>query len=413
MIKSMTGYGRGEAVQSGRTITVEVRSVNNRYLDCTVKLPRMYVFAEEALKAGVQARISRGKVDVFVTIGPSEGGDVTVSVNRPAAGAYYAALCDLKASYGLKDEPTLALLTRFPDIFLVEKTPEDLEALGAGLRSVLDLALDDFDAMRTREGEKLREDVLRRAGTIEALTGQVEERAPGIVAAYRARLEPERGPVHIAGMTTMAECRAAMLAVRQAGCGDPWVSWACDEDGESPTRVAMLAALFVCEGMGAAAFGVDCPEASAPERLAELAAYAQIPLFRVRKGEVLPCPYTPAVRDPDAIPCATGTGPCFIRRTIDVGEELECGPDLLEDIIAAEDDPVGAVKIAIQSQDDVEIFAQHQYAVRKALCLWSDVPELLEEALRVYQGRAFYDGTGEIGREELERLSELYGLIIL
>ena len=96
-----------------------------------------------------------------------------------------------------------------------------------------------------------------------------------------------------------------------------------------------------------------------------------------------------------------------------MGDELECGPDLLEDIIAAEDDPVGAVKIAIQSQDDVDIFAQHQYAVRKALCLRSDVPELLECALRVYQGRAFYDGTGEIGQAELDRMSEMYGLIIL
>ena len=234
-----------------------------------------------------------------------------------------------------------------------------------------------------------------------------------LAAAYRLRLEPGKGPVHVAGMTTMAECRAALLAVKKLDCGAPWVSWVCDEDGESPTRVQMLAALFVCEGMGAAAFGIDCPEEAAQERMAELAAYARIPLFRVREGEVIPYPYERAVRDPDAIPCATGTGPCFIRRTIDVGEELECGPDLLEDIIAAEDDPVGAVKIAIQSQDDVDIFAQHQYAVRKALCLWSDVPELLEGALRVYQGRAFYDGTGEIGQAELDRLSELYGLIIL
>ena len=234
-----------------------------------------------------------------------------------------------------------------------------------------------------------------------------------LAAAYRLRLEPEKGPVHVAGMTTMAECRAALLAVREAGGPSPWVSWVCDEDGESPTRVQMLAALFVCEGMGAAAFGIDCPEEAAQERMAELAAYARIPLFRVREGEVIPYPYERAVRDPDAIPCATGTGPCFIRRTIDVGEELECGPDLLEDIIAAEDDPVGAVKIAIQSQDDVDIFAQHQYAVRDALCLWSDVPELLEEALRVYQGRAFYDGTGGLAREDLNRLAELYGLIVL
>ena len=234
-----------------------------------------------------------------------------------------------------------------------------------------------------------------------------------LTAAFRARLEPGRGPVHLRGMTAMAECRAGLLAAGELGCGPVWVSWSCDGEGLSPARVHMLAALFVCEGMGAAGFGVQCPEEDAGERLAQLAACARVPLFRVRAGEAEPYPYEPAPRDPDAIPCATGTDPCFISPTIDVGEELECGPDLLEDIIAAEDDPVGALKIAIQSQDDVDIFAQHQYAVRKALCLRSDVPELLECALRVYQGRAFYDGTGEIGQAELDRMSEMYGLIIL
>lgn len=240
-----------------------------------------------------------------------------------------------------------------------------------------------------------------------------ETRFEEIAAAYREQLVPGRGPVLIADMTTMAECRAALLAVREAGGPSPWVSWVCDEDGESPTRVHMLAALFVAEGMGAAAFGVGCPEEYAPERLKELAQYARVPLFWAGPDGLVPFAYTPSRRDPDAIPCATGTAPCFVTRTIDVGEELECTPNLLEDIIAAEDDPVGAVKILIQEPDDVEIFAQHQYAVRDALCLCSDVPELLEGALRVYQGRAFYDGTGGLERPELERLSRLYGLIVL
>lgn len=234
-----------------------------------------------------------------------------------------------------------------------------------------------------------------------------------LVAEYRAQIQPGRSPIYLAGMTTMAECRAALAAVREAGGPPAWVSWTCDEDGESPTRVHMLAALFVAEGMGAAAFGLSCPETAAVQRMNELAQYAQVPLFRVREGELLPYPYTPNRRDPDVIPCATGTAPCFVTRTVDVGDEIECGPDLLEDIIAAEDNPVGAVKIAIQEEDDVYIFAQHQYAVREALCLCSDVPELLEGALRVYQGRAFYDGTGGLERTELERLSRLYGLIVL
>ena len=234
-----------------------------------------------------------------------------------------------------------------------------------------------------------------------------------LVAEYRARLVPGQGPVHLAGMTTMAECRAALMAARETDCSPVWVSWACDEDGQSLTRVHMLAALFVSEGLQAAAFGIDCPEEAAQERLTELAQYARIPLFRVKAGEVTLFPYRRSMEDPDVIPCATGTAPCFVTRTVDVGEEIECGPDLLEDIIAAEDNPVGAVKIAIHEEDDVDIFAQNQYAVREALCLYSDVPELLEGALRVYQGRAFYDGTGGLERAELERLSRLYGLIVL
>ena len=188
MIKSMTGYGRGEAVLHGRPITVEVRSVNNRYLDCTVKLPRIYVFAEDAIKAAVQSHISRGKVDVFITIGPSESGDVSISVNRPVADGYYAALCALRDAYGLKDDISVSLMSRFQDVFLVEKTQEDLEAVSADICSVLELALRDFDAMRLREGEKLGQDVLSRAAAIEGLVSKVEVRSPGIVADYRARL---------------------------------------------------------------------------------------------------------------------------------------------------------------------------------------------------------------------------------
>ncbi|OUQ59407.1 YicC family protein [Flavonifractor sp. An112] len=188
MVKSMTGYGRGEANLNGRPITVELRSVNNRYLDCTVKLPRIYVFAEDAVKSRVQSRISRGKVDVYITIGPSANGDVSISVNKPVADGYYAALKDLRDTYGLRDDISVSLLSRFQDVFLVEKTQEDLEALSADICTVLDLALDDFDAMRTREGEKLCQDVRSRAATIEGLVSKVEKRSPGIVADYRAKL---------------------------------------------------------------------------------------------------------------------------------------------------------------------------------------------------------------------------------
>ncbi|NCE64611.1 YicC family protein [Pseudoflavonifractor sp. 524-17] len=184
----MTGYGRGEAVVQGRTITIELRAVNNRYLDCTVKLPRIYMFAEDRVKGMVQKCISRGKVDVFITIGPSAQGDVSISVNELMADGYYQALCSLRDRYGLKDDISTVALARFPDIFLVEKNQVDQEAIAAGITQVLELALSDFDAMRVREGEKLAADIHSRAETIAVLTGKVEARAPGIVADYRARL---------------------------------------------------------------------------------------------------------------------------------------------------------------------------------------------------------------------------------
>ena len=189
MVKSMTGYGRGETVLNGRTITVEIRSVNNRYLDCTVKLPRLYIFAEDAIKTRVQNSISRGKVDVFVTLDNAQTEQVVVSVNKPVADGYFAALNQLREQYGLTDNISLQLLTKFPDVLSVEKAPEDMESVAADICTAVDLALADFTQMREREGEKLAADVLDRAGTIKNLLTKVEERSPRTVSEYRAKLE--------------------------------------------------------------------------------------------------------------------------------------------------------------------------------------------------------------------------------
>ena len=204
MVKSMTGYGRGEAVVHGRSITVELRSVNNRYLDCTIKLPRIYVFAEDAIKSKVQAHISRGKVDVFVTIGPSENGDVSISVNKPVADGYYAALCALRDSYGLKDDISVSLLSRFQDVFLVEKTQEDVEAMAADICSVLELALADFDAMRRFQPdvEEVREHKGCRCGDV--LRGIM---APSECPLFRKICTPEN-PVGPCMVSSEGSCAA-------------------------------------------------------------------------------------------------------------------------------------------------------------------------------------------------------------
>ena len=189
MVKSMTGYGRAEDTLNGCTITVELRSVNNRYLDCNVRMPRLYLFAEETIKSRVQNTISRGKVDVFVTLDSTGGEQVQVSVNQPLADGYYAALTQLAERYGLSKDISVSLLSRFPDVLLAEKAEEDVEQRAQDICSVLDRALADFDQMRTREGARLEADVLSRAARIEELVGKVEERSPQTVAEYRAKLE--------------------------------------------------------------------------------------------------------------------------------------------------------------------------------------------------------------------------------
>lgn len=195
MVKSMTGYGRAEDTLNGCTITVELRSVNNRYLDCNVRMPRLYLFAEETIKSRVQNTISRGKVDVFVTLDSTGGEQVQVSVNQPLADGYYAALTQLAERYGLSKDISVSLLSRFPDVLLAEKTEEDVEQRAQDICSVLDRALADFDQMRTREGARLEADVLSRAARIEELVGKVEERSPQTVAEYRAKLEARMNEV--------------------------------------------------------------------------------------------------------------------------------------------------------------------------------------------------------------------------
>ena len=189
MVKSMTGYGRAREMRNGRDITVEVRSVNNRYLDCTVKMPRAYIFAEDRMKARVQQAVSRGKVDVFVTIDASAADEAVVAVNEPLARGYYEALTRLKTMFSLPGDVTPEVLAKFPDVLAVTKAEEDVEAIAADICAVLDDALAAYNDMRAVEGEKLASDVAGRVTTIETVVGKVEERSPQTVAAYRQRLE--------------------------------------------------------------------------------------------------------------------------------------------------------------------------------------------------------------------------------
>ena len=189
MVKSMTGYGRAVETVNGREFTVELRSVNNRYLDCTVKLPRSLSFAEDAVKQAVKNTISRGKVDVYISVHSEGAADVKVSLNAAMVEGYLAAMKQMAADYDVKDDISVSLLSRMPEVFTVEKPDVDEEQLRADLLSVVDKALAAYDAMRAAEGKALENDLRSRGNTILELVAQVEAGNGQTVIDYRTRLE--------------------------------------------------------------------------------------------------------------------------------------------------------------------------------------------------------------------------------
>ncbi len=185
----MTGYGRAVETLNGREFTVELRSVNNRYLDCTVKLPRSVSFAEEAVKQAVKQSVSRGKVDVFISIKSENSDDTKITLNRSVLEGYLAAMRQMVAEFGVHDDISVSTVSRLPEVFSVEKPEVDEEQLKADLMSVVAKALAGYDAMRCAEGLALDADLRRRGETILELVSQVEAGNGQTVIDYRARLE--------------------------------------------------------------------------------------------------------------------------------------------------------------------------------------------------------------------------------
>ncbi|MBQ9413422.1 MAG: YicC family protein [Oscillospiraceae bacterium] len=188
MIRSMTGYGSARATCAGLDLKLEIKSVNNRYLDCSVRLPRNLLFAEETVKTAVQRSLSRGKADVFVTVEGGLDSDSTVTVNQALAEGYAAAIQTLAERLDLEPGLTAYELSRFPDVLCLEKREADREEVLRDLNALAERAMEDFDAMRRREGQKLRDDIASRLDTIEVLVSEVERRSPETVTEYRERL---------------------------------------------------------------------------------------------------------------------------------------------------------------------------------------------------------------------------------
>ena len=188
MLKSMTVYGRVKVENDLREITVELRSVNHRYLDLNIKVPRIYGYLEEMVSKQAQAAIARGKVDIFVSVRAKEGADIRVSPNMAVIQGYVDAIRKVSETYGLSDEATALSLLRLPDAMEQSKEEADADQLKAEVSAVLDQALTEYNAMREKEGARLVEDVTYRAGLIAQSVDFVEQRSPDCVEEYRQRI---------------------------------------------------------------------------------------------------------------------------------------------------------------------------------------------------------------------------------
>lgn len=188
MIKSMTGFGRAQETVDGMTVTVELKSVNHRYFEFTAKVPRTYGFLEEKLKSFLNARVSRGKMECYVSIENLEESDMEVLVNPSLAKGYVDALRTLSETFGLKEDYSAISIAKFPDVLTLRKAPADEEKIWNAVKKVTELAVERFVTMRETEGEKLRADILSKADTILEHVAFVESRSPQTVREYHEKL---------------------------------------------------------------------------------------------------------------------------------------------------------------------------------------------------------------------------------
>ena len=188
MIKSMTGFGRAQETVDGMTVTVELKSVNHRYFEFTAKVPRTYGFLEEKLKSFLNARVSRGKMECYVSIENLEESDMEVVVNPSLAKDYVDALRTLSETFGLKEDYSAISIAKFPDVLTLRKALADEEKIWNAVQKVTELAVERFVTMRETEGEKLRADILSKADTILEHVAFVETRSPQTVREYHEKL---------------------------------------------------------------------------------------------------------------------------------------------------------------------------------------------------------------------------------
>ena len=190
MIKSMTAFGRARNTVGGKDITVEIKSVNNRFFDCSVKLPRAFSFLEEKIKPYLQSKsVARGKVDVFIGIDIVDTPDVCISIDEGYAAAYVSALRALGEKFALKDDISVMSVARAGDVFVIKKSEEDTEKDWADLRVILDEAIEKFLAAREREGENICRDLRGKVDSIRQKVNEIEALSLSDTQSYREKLE--------------------------------------------------------------------------------------------------------------------------------------------------------------------------------------------------------------------------------
>lgn len=211
MIKSMTGFGRSEHSDGKRNITVEIKSVNHRYGDISVKMPRRYSFAEETIKSTVKKTVSRGKVDVSIIVENLTEEDITVKLNTVVARQYIENLKQLQETLSLEGEASLQFVAALPDVMKAVPDVEDEEEICRAIEIPLEQAVKNLDNMRAEEGAKLAEDLLMRGRLIQGYVKEIEERSPQVASAYAEKLQ-ERIKELLGSHVTVPEDRILLEA---------------------------------------------------------------------------------------------------------------------------------------------------------------------------------------------------------
>jgi len=188
MIKSMTGYGRGENETEAKFFNVEIRSVNHRFCEVVVRLPKYYVALEDRIRKQIQERVSRGRLDVFVTVENQGQGTKSIRVDKDLGIAYYSALEELREAIGIEGKPAIIEIARLPDVISLEEVKDDLEQLWPALSQAVEQALSQLVEMRTTEGQRLSRDLHKRVARLEEYTEDIANRAPFVVAEYKEKL---------------------------------------------------------------------------------------------------------------------------------------------------------------------------------------------------------------------------------